>query len=243
MKEKITRPPGVLVLAFLAIEAILYTIFVLSDIRLNLYPYAEYLKYASIIICACFEWLVFGVIKTKDSLIIAIALTFTVIADYFLLFPGNDVWIGLISFKMAHTMYLYVISEKNIKVTLVNFLIRLLVAVGLFFLMQGTEGYDSKTLYLLSLYAVSFAMNIVYAIFRVIKNRQMTCPISYAKLMAGLLLFAMCDISVLIHNTGGPVFATDLSRTIFWLSGVLMWVFYLPSQIIIAMSTFKLRYL
>ncbi len=214
---------------YIVAEALLYVAFMTFDIVGISPDTASVLKYASIILCVCMAWFRAWRYRAKESVAIAIALSCTVIADYFLLFPREVISPGLASFCVAHLIYMVIILDFDKKKALRGGVIRL-AAAALFFVGytlaasagMGLSGawYDRLTVFLLFLYIVTFAMNVV------------TCGAACFKegahrlLFVGLCLFVLCDINVALYNT----FPAN------YLSALLMWAFYLPSQVIIVLS-------
>jgi hypothetical protein len=59
---------------------------------------------------------------------------------------------------------------------------------------------------------------------------------------AGLVLFLLCDINVGLFNLSGFVSVTGrVVEILYSLSSILMWTFYAPSQVLIAISSDNFR--
>lgn len=137
---------------------------------------------------------------------------FTVLADYFLLF--TDRWeLGILAFILAHYLRLITLSEK----TELLFAGLILAAIGLiyFFKLPWTEGLG-----------LIYAALIPACTYLAIKKGSKL-------LMWGYLLFLACDISVVSANY--PVFGPGISS----IFRKLIWVFYLPSQALLAAGGFR----
>ncbi len=214
---------------FIAAEAVLYTVFMTLDIMGISPDTASVLKYTSIILCVCMAWFRAWRYRDKESVAIAIALFCTVIADYFLLFPREVISPGLASFCVAHLIYMVIILDFDKKNALRGGVIRLAAAAFFFvgYILAADRGmglsgawYDRLTVFLLFLYIVTFTMNVV------------TCGTACFKegahrlLFVGLCLFVLCDINVALYNS----FPAN------YLSALLMWAFYLPSQAMVVLS-------
>jgi hypothetical protein len=53
---------------------------------------------------------------------------------------------------------------------------------------------------------------------------------------AGMVLFLLCDINVGLFNLSDFLTVTSTYEIIYELSAVLMWTFYAPSQVLLALS-------
>ena len=142
----------------------------------------------------------------KDWAWLACGLTFTVIADYFLILRQVHLT-GVAVFCMVHVCYILRVKR--------GYMVWLAILAQIAIIILFNVG----SLYLLaSFYAVLFIANIAINLKWRKKNR--------ATVLAALLLFALCDINVAIfnlHPTNGIAFT-------------LIWVFYLPSQLVLALS-------
>lgn len=83
-------------------------------------------------------------------------------------------------------------------------------------------------------YFMSLALNVVFAF----RNRTFS---SFSRLFAyGLILFICCDINVGIFNLADFININgEVYRTLYRVSTLGMWFFYLPSQVLIALSFHK----
>jgi hypothetical protein len=91
----------------------------------------------------------------------------------------------------------------------------------------------TPTIVLASSYFIIFTINMIKSWFNVIMNKRRTMyEISFA---IGLFLFYLCDINVGLNNLSSMQF--DITSGIDILvkcSGILMWFFYLPAQVILS---------
>ncbi|MCL1885103.1 MAG: lysoplasmalogenase family protein [Defluviitaleaceae bacterium] len=100
-----------------------------------------------------------------------------------------------------------------------------------FALFWGFAFIRGSVILLAVIYACLFAVNI----FLNAKTRRPR--FNYVLVMAGLSLFALCDINVMLFNLSrylGVSFHFSPAFT-------LIWVFYLPSQFLLAISSFRIR--
>ena len=180
---------------------------------------------------------------------------FTIVSDYFLLLNPEQIIPGLFTFIIAQSVYLYIINGGILQKTVSALGIRVALAIGIYQLLKYFDviyyAYDSEmrlTILLGIMYAVSFLGNIMRHSVLLFLNKKATgnesskpvikCMFRFPVLfLVGLILFVLCDINVLIYNLHRFVSVYYLEYgTLYSLSAVLMWGFYLPSQVIIVLS-------
>ena len=168
---------------------------------------STYVKYAGIILC-----LIYAIYNRKKNRIIA--MSFTLIADFFLLVLNSHYEIGLLSFIIVQITYFYFLGNIDKGYFNMFLLIRGFVAIagGLILLLLNN-------LTLLNELVLIYFSNLVLNAIQSYLCGQKTLTI-------GLILFICCDICVGLHNINAA-----LSLATF-----LMWVFYLPSQVLIVIS-------
>jgi len=132
------------------------------------------------------------------------------LADYFLVLQNSHLP-GVAVFCFVHVCYILRVQRDNIWLGL---LIIVPVIVGFLF-------YNGWLYALAGFYAMLFITNITVNI----KWRKQ----NKALVVTGLILFALCDINVAVYN-----FAPQFSLVF-----ALIWVFYLPSQFLLAISGIK----
>ena len=217
-----------------------------------------YLKYYAIIICLAVTVIIYYKNKSKVNALIAGAMFFTAFADYFLLLNPDRMVPGLVSFCIVHGIYLYVILGGDSKKTAIICFIRIgisvivtviLIASGL--IRFSNESSLSSVLFLVIVYGLSFVWNVVLMFSNLVgpdpstaKSAKITdtayctCLFAHKKMfLTGLVLFLLCDLNVMIYNLGSFI---NLSSNFYHMlqtsSVVLMWAFYLPSQVLIVLS-------
>lgn len=168
---------------------------------------STYIKYLGIILC-----LIFAIYNRKKIRIIS--MIFTLIADYFLLVINSYYEIGLLSFIVVQMCYIYFlgnISNKHLKTYL---LIRVVFVI-----------FGSIILYISNNMSILNELVLIY--FSSLLISAVQSWFSGNKVLAiGLSLFVCCDICVGLHN---------ISAT-YTVASFLMWVFYLPSQVLIVLA-------
>lgn len=216
-----------LTVLFYTMELLLYLSFLTLDLTHQSTGLSNVLKYSSILCCAVAALLRCLLHRAQNgSGFLAAALLFTAASDYFLLF--SDCYTpGLYTFCLAQTAYLFLL-RLSLRQTgfwlLRQLIIRLLGCVLLLPLLSRLTGESLLFLIPLALYAVSFAANIA------LSSR------ASVRLFAGLILFALCDINVLLfHLSDYLVLPASLTAFFHSYSWFCMWLFYLPSQVLLTL--------
>ena len=269
---------------FIAIEILLYLVYMYMDIMIAsgdinassalaavigsgvLSP--TYIKYYSIILCLLISVIYYYKNKSDDSInaytLLAAAMFFTAISDYFLLLKNDVIVPGLISFCIVHAIYLFVITCKDIKMTGLYTGIRILAAIIIAVILKSTgiirysnDSSLNSVLFLVLLYSISFIWNVGLLFLKLINNRELLksgsaqnkannqkdieakiCTFPHPRMfLIGLILFLLCDINVLLFNLSAYIIVSSEMYAVLQIaSTVLMWAFYLPSQVLIVLS-------
>lgn len=215
---------------FILLEIALYLSFLFIDkgifvTRID----SSALKYASISLCLAFS--LYCLIRKRKMVncFIPIALVFTLISDYFLLFNTNqNLYVyGLITFIITQLIYFaFILYLRKSKLELlINLLVRFLLTIAALVVAFYLNYSDVLTILAL-VYFVELLSNFLYATFLIKLDKE------YLIFSLGLLLFIGCDINVGLNNV--HLFeGIDYSLVNF-----LMWVFYLPSQLLLSLTNF-----
>ena len=215
-----------------------------------------YIKYYSIILCLVISVIYYYKKRDKDTIneysLLVGAMFFTAVSDYFLLIKNDYLVPGLISFCIVHGIYLFVITCKDIKTTAMYTGARIGIAIVITVILKttGVINYSNDSamnavLFLALLYGISFVWNILLLAVKIInhntdqsKDKPKVCEFPHPVMfMIGLLLFLICDINVLIFNLGAYIsISSDLFLVLQTAATILMWTFYLPSQVLIVLS-------
>ena len=222
--------------AFLAAEAVLYALFLRIDFIGGPATRSALYKYAGILLCLTCASVRAVTLKNTASRLIAAALFFTCISDYFLLFTDSYLP-GVLCFCVTQTLYLFVLLQgKPLKAKLWHIVPGLALSAVLLIitgLMHQTDLLIAAGVF----YAYSFVRNIAIALSLCIKKKPVP-GLKTPVFAIGLIIFALCDINVLLYNL--PLLFdihSHLLISLFDVIGTLMWVFYLPSQVLLALST------
>ena len=207
---------------FVVLETVLYYLILTSGGKMLIWS-----EFGAIVLCFLFALLSF-----KAPLVIA-GLALTVCADYCLVVcdPIQQLW-GMAFFLAAQTFYAVKLHGQGLhKGFLVVRLGLSVAAVAVSLLVLG-ENVD--TLAVLSVcYYVNLIMNMVCAFVRFRDNRLMAI---------GFLFFILCDTVIGLQVAAGgylPIPEGSFIHKIIFSGFHLSWFFYLPSQVLLALSSRK----
>lgn len=226
------RNKSVLLKAILIIIVVLYVSFLymdISDAQFSISP--DLVKYASIVLCFSISF--FGgddVLSKRDIFLLRAGLFLTVIADLFLLI-FKYFTLGVSVFSVVQIIYSIRYDVGSVYSILRNYLIIFLCIIASYLIVNF---YIIKVefLYAIALfYAFGLITNVVKAI-KACKNGLFPSPNKYM-IAFGMVLFLLCDINVGLFNTIAQQFSN--------ISYVLIWLFYLPSQVLLSLSGWKVK--
>ncbi len=231
-------------LIFLLLQAILYVAFLTLDITGGSIRLSVGIKYSIIILCFCYALLIGSACKSivfYTSLLQA-GLFFTLISDLFILILDYYFY-GVLVFILVQQLYSIRLIILRCQMTDktewgIAYAKRVVVQVGIaavVCLVLGLTGITLEGLLIASvLYFISILFNTIMAIRLVHSNRKNRGFLLYA---VGMALFLLCDINVGLFNlTGFIAMPEKIYSVIYSFSSILMWTFYAPSQLLIALS-------
>lgn len=210
---------------FLAVEAVLFCIFVAMDVTNH--NAENIVKYIAISLVGLMG-LRAG--KQRDNVVVTAALLFTMVADIFLILTGNFV-AGVSTFICVQTCYTIRFSFLSGKPLVGELLKRLVPGVILGGLATYFLGINVG---IIVAYACSFAVNFAHGFeLHILKPSP-----RHLRFAIGLFLFACCDACVGITNLRPGFLTEQMIRN----AEVMTWIFYLPSQILILTTTDALSF-
>lgn len=231
---------------FVLIQLLLYAAFLATDITGGSIALSSYLKYTIIILCFCYA-LFLG--KSADKSILfcmKTALFFTLISDLFILLL-DYYYYGVLTFIFAQQLYGIRLSmekynidnEEEQKLLRRSFLIRLAIQATLMVIiciMIKNNGTELDDLLIASVfYFISIVTNAIRGIAAAVHNPKKHELVMFA---VGISLFLLCDINVGLFNLSGYISLSENAyHMVYSVSSILMWTFYAPSQVLIALST------
>lgn len=198
---------------FLAVQGVLYLWFLSRDL-LDAGD-TRWIKYGTIVLCFLFA--LYQTARGGDRLTAA-ALAFTLGADALLLVLDRYYPLGIGLFCIAHLFYRGRIGREGGRA---HPALLALPALGGLLAALARWGADTA---MAAVYALLLAGN-VYLSWSRLRGR------AGRLLAAGLTLLLCCDVCVGLHNLSGPVPAAVSAFADFG-----MWLFYLPSQVCVALS-------
>lgn len=208
MKDRPAAP--ILTALFLAAEAVIYAVFLTMDI-LSLGSTILW-KASAIALCLLFSLL--RALQGREGLV-TLAMAFTAGADWFLLVRNDHLMVGVALFLCVQAIYLI--------------RLRRLGAPQAYWLRAGLALLAG-----LGLYALDMAtpLNLLAGLYfsQLLSNTLLAWTIPNRRFALGLTLFVGCDICVGLFNSG------LVSGALYQIVSVGMWLFYLPSQVLIVLS-------
>lgn len=207
--------------------------------------YSTYLKFSSILLCFILSLLISSnIFNAKDIFLLKLARFFTIIADYFLLISGNYI-LGVLFFCLVQLTYIrrHSLMQKgvlNIKINRILIIpLSILILMLLSFIMHIT---NSITLLISISLVYGFLLILsVYCGIRTLKSSYYPKNNSLF-ISLGLILFLMCDINVALYQIIKYGFFSGVSSNIHFIIGLFIWIFYLPSQLLLSLSGIKNLY-
>ncbi len=224
LRNKITLLNGVYA-AFIVIEA---AIFIAFNIIVAMQPNDPiYLKYSGVLLCLAVAAVMIYFYRS-DAAVLTCALAFTAISDFFILVLDSYYEIGVTTFFIAQSFYLYRLYKDRLNKIFITLIVRVILAAITITVLAVCSGMN----YLLAIVSLYFVMLVVNCADAFILCRSGLKNLLFA---VGLLLFIGCDVCVGLHNFGS-VLNVALPHGLIMFVQYAMWVFYLPSQVCIVCS-------
>ena len=219
---------------------ILYLLFIYLDFfNTEFFISTKYIKYLSILLCFSLSIILnknsFGDINSrKDIFLLELAMFITTIADLFIVILDFYL-LGVVLFSFVQIVYSVRYSTKKTKGILINFLITFLCILLLYSIISIFKNETNILVPISIFYFICLLTSVGKAIL-VCKNNLYPAPNKYM-IIIGMVLFLLCDICVALSNismlvplVGYPILLVSQ------ISSFLIWVFYLPSQLLLALS-------
>jgi hypothetical protein len=211
----------VFVRAFFAVCSIaIYCVFLIFD-GIGLHASSVNLKYSGIIACFLFAC-AFSALGGGKNALIPVALALTLAADLFLLVLGKYYEVGVAVFIIAQSAYFAHLCVMRGKAKL-SIILRLSVMVALEVII-ALAGIFSILNALCAAYFTMIFFNLIDSALCINKESRAVL------LTVGFALFILCDVCVGLNNLLPP-FSALASLVSYG-----MWLFYFPSQTLIAMT-------
>lgn len=224
---------------FLSIMTLLYVAFMFCDFFDVLSRLSNILKFSSIV--GCFFYSMSHRLfqsSDKELLFINVGLFFTVISDIFLLFT-DFYFCGVLSFCIVQMIYFCRIMVWRQEGYRKHIIIRCFATFACLCLLMVSQIELDWLLVITIFYFVNFVNNLILLFLTNKSKKHLT---SYRLFFYGMTLFFLCDLSVGIFNLSSylPI-RGYLMQCLFTGATFGMWGFYLPGQVLIALSCRKVK--
>ena len=237
---------------FVGMQGVLYSAFLALDITGTGISLSNRIKFGVVILCLCYTLLRRSEDAGKELFLLRSALFFTVISDFIILFMEDSLYFyGVLTFILVQQLYgmRLILKDqpsdstagRNKLIILTLFKIGIQVAVSaLVYLVLNYLGISLDRLIVVTVfYFVSLVTNTIYSIRIAILLRGVRSNLLFA---LGMIMFLLCDINVGLFNLSDFVSLPEhISGVIYTISSILMWTFYAPSQVLIALSADNFR--
>ena len=219
----------VFLILVLLVELFLYTFFLYFDFNDINIEISNWLKYVGIIICFLTSLIpIFSKNSAKSQYFIPFSLFFTLVSDYFLLInTDKNLYIfGVVIFIIVQLSYfIYIETLKKNKTSFLISLIFRIILSSILIIVLSIIRFDLLSI-VSACYFVELLMNFITSLSLIKINKF------FLIFSIGLLLFIGCDISVGLTNL--DLFEGHIKNLV----SNLMWIFYLPSQVLISFSNY-----
>ncbi|WBW97135.1 hypothetical protein [Oceanirhabdus sp. W0125-5] len=236
---------NIIIIRFISIIIMfIYALFLFIDIssQYTTNSYSIYLKFSSIILCFIISLFIGPLGYTpKDVLKLKLARFFTLVADYFLLISNNHI-LGVLLFCVVQLIYIerHSLMEKHVTIKKLNPFI-FLPSFTLFLIFTPLILYLTNYLVLLAISSFVYALLLTFSVYCSIRTLKYS---SYTKksslfISCGMVLFLLCDINVALYQLISMDLIPSIWENFQFIIGLLIWIFYLPSQLLLTLSGIK----
>lgn len=222
------------------LNCINYIVFLIMDFlkNKNFYLYSTNIKFFSIIIC-----FIIGLSTGKDgydkedNLLLISALFFTVLADLNLLILDNFI-LGIFLFIIVQMIYIMRHSRKNTGFNY-KYVYVFSLYILLFLIIKNLNIFKNESILISAAIVYGLvlinSLIIAYSTFNNKFFSKRTCKI----ISLAITLFFLCDINVGLFNISSYFHFTPKIVKFEYIISNLIWIFYLPSQILLCLSGYK----
>lgn len=224
----------------LMIIGVLYFIFLYMDLfNIETFIFSDMIKFICIILCFIISILTREhALCNKDVSLLQTGLFITILADLFLLILDNYYILGITLFCIVQIIYSIRYEAKKASSTIRKFIIIFLAIL---------IGYTAINIFIMkvdflfmigSYYAICLLTSLTKAI-KAYKYEIYPNP-NGQMIALGMTLFLMCDVNVALYNIIGFISLTGkFINLLYDISSISMWLFYLPSQVLLSLSGYK----
>ncbi|GEM_PF-1019379 len=209
-------------LFYVVMEAILFFHIACADLS---YSASVLITYSAMVLCFLTSALMLAKHRDTESVFRFIAFVFTLGADFFLVILGGYYEIAVTIFIGAQVFHFLRIWTVNRKIFLPSLIHRLALIAGA--VVACIVLKMDYLIYVGAIYGVNLIFNLIDGICVTVKT-----PL-YWPLIPGFFLFILCDICVAANGVGGLL---GIPYSLQVLLSSLIWIFYLPSQVLIMLA-------
>lgn len=229
-----TKKKSIPLILFILIHLILYLfIYAFKIITGKNETIADYIV---VISCFLFSLVYFIIKRNSNTLIFVIAFLFTILADTNLLILDDNYELGILAFIIVQFAYFWYILKNMYTKDNYGYLIAIrLITIVIGVIASLIVQIDKLLVCLVIIYISNLVINLIISI--IPRKRNLLFSL-------GLFLFLLCDICVGCYNIGDII---DISNTsLFYkianLPFNIAWLFYHPSQVLLAISNYIKEY-
>lgn len=221
-----------IVKVFLLFIAILYIGFMYIDIYdIESIISSDRLKYLSMLLVLMISFFIGDdALNVKDLKLLQTGLFITLIADLFLLILGRHYILGILLFSVVQIIYSSRYGFTNLKMNIRNFIVIFSSLFIVYFVVDKLI-FKLDFIWGMGLFYGICLLNSVIKAAKAYRDRLFPKPNGHM-ILIGMVLFLLCDINVALYNI--------LNEGLFYnISSISMWLFYLPSQVLLSLSGYK----
>ena len=221
-----------IVKVFLIFIAILYIGFMYIDIYdIESIISSDRLKYLSMLLVLMISLFTGDdALNVKDLKLLQTGLFITLIADLFLLILGRHYILGILLFSVVQIIYSSRYGFINLKINIRNFIVIFSSLFIVYFVVDKLI-FKLDFIWGMGLFYGICLLNSVIKAAKAYRDRLFPKPNGHM-ILIGMVLFLLCDINVALYNI--------LNEGLFYnISSISMWLFYLPSQVLLSLSGYK----
>ena len=229
-----TKKKSIPLILFILIHLILYLfIYAFKIITGKTETIADYIV---VISCFLFSLVYFIIKRNSNTLIFVIAFLFTILADTNLLILDDNYELGILAFIIVQFAYFWYILKNMYTKDNYGYLIAIrLITIVIGVIASLIVQIDKLLVCLVIIYISNLVINLIISI--IPRKRNLLFSL-------GLFLFLLCDMCVGCYNIGDII---DISNTsLFYkianLPFNIAWLFYHPSQVLLAISNYIKEY-
>lgn len=228
--------------SLLAIIMVLYISFLYLDVfYIHNTVNSDILKFISILLCLSMTFITRKrPLDDKDILLLQMGMLITVLADIFLLVLDSHYELGVALFSIVQIIYGIRHSRQKESQSIKKYICIFLILNLFYFVIRA---FTDKVEYLIFL-SLFYGICLIYSVYNGIVaygNRRYP-KINGIMISLGMVLFLLCDINVAIYNILGQISGSNgILELLYDISSISMWLYYLPSQILLSLSGYNFK--